>query len=225
MIVFVDNEHVDSVTQPWWERAIAARVWIKYRLEEMTGDHCLIMRYNKVTPDVLRELNVRALFLSGNGADADTYPEADVAGLRAAFREKQWPTFGFCGGFQLMSQTYGATLERIGALEPGEPDTIPNFAPGMKKEFGYDPVEITQSHQLLEGLGPNPTMRQAHSWEIKDVPDGFDCYASSPVTPIQMIIHRTLPIVGTQFHPEYYTDEHPAGRTLIENFCKMAGLI
>jgi gamma-glutamyl-gamma-aminobutyrate hydrolase PuuD len=34
-----------------------------------------------------------------------------------------------------------------------------------------------------------------------------------------------LPIVGTQFHPEYWTDEHPAGKILIENFCRWAGLI
>jgi gamma-glutamyl-gamma-aminobutyrate hydrolase PuuD len=31
-------------------------------------------------------------------------------------------------------------------------------------------------------------------------------------------------MVGTQFHPEYWTDEHPAGRTLIANFLTWAGL-
>jgi len=32
-------------------------------------------------------------------------------------------------------------------------------------------------------------------------------------------------MVGTQFHPEYATDEHPAGRLLIENFMKWSDLI
>ena len=40
-----------------------------------------------------------------------------------------------------------------------------------------------------------------------------------------LIIHDELPIIGTQFHPEYYTDEHPAGRQLIENFFRVAGII
>ena len=32
-------------------------------------------------------------------------------------------------------------------------------------------------------------------------------------------------IVGTQFHPEYATEEHPAGDILIRNFMEWAGLI
>ncbi len=46
-----------------------------------------------------------------------------------------------------------------------------------------------------------------------------------PFPPLQIIIHHQLPIIGTQFHPEYYTDEHPAGCILIRNFCQAAGLI
>jgi GMP synthase-like glutamine amidotransferase len=68
-------------------------------------------------------------------------------------------------------------------------------------------------------------MRQAHSWEAKAVPDGFENYGETAVSPYQIIIHNSLPIIGTQFHPEYYTEEYPAGQTLIENFCRLAELI
>lgn len=225
MIVFVDNEHASTYATPLGERLMAARVRIKYRLEDMTGDLCLIVRYNKVTPELLDNLKVRAVFISGNAANPDQYLPDEQAGLRRVILEKRWPIFGFCGGFQVMAQTFGAPLEPIGALEPDEPDPFPEFAPGMKKEYGYHPTPLIADHPLLEGLGPAPVMRHAHSWEIKRAPDGFDNYAATAVTPIQMIIHRDLPIVGTQFHPEYYTDEYPAGRVLIENFCRMAGLI
>lgn len=224
MIVLIDNEHADGYLQPWGEKLMAARVRIKYRLEDITGEPCLIVRYNKVTPEMLDALQVRAVFVSGNGTDATHYTPEEQAGMFRVFRARRWPTFGFCGGFQVMAQAYGARLERIGPLPAGEVDPNPDFAPGMKKEFGYQPVPLTQMHPLLEGLGPAPVMRQAHSWEIKEAPDGFDVYASSAISPVQMIIHRDLPLVGTQFHPEYYTDEHPAGRTLIENFCRMVGL-
>ena len=225
LIIFVDNEHAMGYEAPWGERLLAARTRIKYRLEDITGDQCLIVRYNHVTPELLRRLEARAVFVSGNGTDADQYDAADQAGLRAVFKEKAWPTFGFCGGFQVMAETYGVLLERIGPLEAGEVDPQPKMAPGMKKEFGYEPVQITKPHPLLAGLGDAPIMRHAHSWEIKEVPDGFGVYAATAITPIQLIIHQELPLVGTQFHPEYYTNEHPAGRILIENFCRLVGLL
>jgi len=227
MIVFIDNELESGYSKPWGERLMAARLRIKYRLEDISGQPCLIVRYNRVTPDLLRALAARAVLISGNSANPPDYTAADQAGLRAVFRAKTWPTFGFCGGFQVMAETYGATLAPIGPLRPDdpEPDAPPGFAPGMKKEFGYQPVRILAPHPLLAGLDEEPIMRHAHSWELKSVPEGFKVYAATDVSPIQMIVHQDLPIVGAQFHPEYYTAEHPAGRTLIENFFKMAGIV
>lgn len=226
MIIFVDNEHEQAYDKPWGEKLLAARTWIKYRLEDISGQTCLIVRYNHVTPDLLDRLNIKAVLVSGSSTEAPDYAEHEQAGLRAVFLEKRWPTFGFCGGFQVMAETYGGKLDHIGPLPLGEPTPEPiQFAPGMKKEFGYMPIQLTQSHPLLAGLGNAPIVRQAHSWEIKSVPAEFKSYATSDVTPIQMIIHESLPIIGTQFHPEYYTDEHPAGRILIENFFKEADII
>lgn len=226
MIVFVDNEHEKGYDKPWGEKIQAARTWIKYRLEDISGEPCLIVRYNRVTPALLEELKVKAVLVSGSGTPITEYDEAELVGLRAVFREKRYPTFGFCGGFQLLAETLGAELAEIGPLAQGEAETEPvNFSPGMKKEFGYHPVQLTAAHPLLAKLSQQPVMRHAHSWEIKSLPEGFEAYASTDVTPIQMIIHQTLPIVGTQFHPEYYTDEHPAGRQLIENFFRYSAVI
>lgn len=226
MIVFIDNEHqhtYDTSSHAQW--LLAARTSIKYRLEDITGDICLMLRYNHVTPELLREYNVRAVFVSGNGADYGLYKEEDQAGLREVFKSKEWPTFCFCGGMHVMGETFGAPLERIGKLEEGEEDILPQMAPGMKKEFGYQGIPIHKSHPMLEGLGDAPVMRQAHSWELKSVPEGFTNYASSDVTDVQIIIHDEFPIVGTQFHPESFTEDDEAGRIMIENFCRWAGLI
>jgi len=225
MIVFIDNEHERGYESPWGERLLAARVRIKYRLEDMTHHPCLIVRYNKVTTALLRQYDVQAIFISGSGTDPDQYDPAEQAGMYDALRTKQWPTFGFCGGMQAMAESYGVPVERIGAIGPDDDDPNPKFAPGYKKEFGYGPVQLTNSHQLLAGLGNAPIFRHAHSWEVKTLPQGFRLYASTTTTPIQLMIHDVLPIVGTQFHPEYWTDEHPDGKTLIENFCRWAGLI
>ena len=225
MLVFVDNEHIDAYAKSWGEKIMAARVRIKYRLEDLTGDHCLIVRYNQVTPALLNQLEAKAIFISGSSANPDEYDPADLIGLHTAVTSKQWPVFGFCGGFEVLAEAFGVAVAPIGPLAADETDHNPNFAPGMKKEFGYLPIKLTKLHPLLAGLGDAPIMRQAHSWEAKAVPKDFENYGETAVSHHQIFIHNTHPIIGTQFHPEYYTDEHPAGRTLIHNFCQQAGLI
>ena len=227
VIVFIDNEHASGYEKPWGEKIMANRVRIKYELEDMSGDSCLVVRWNRVTPDLLRDIGTRAIFISGNSATADQYDPNEQAGLREALLTRDWPTFGFCGGHQVMGEVYGAPLEPIGELDPrdasfGEANEV---APGMKTEVGYLPVDVTRPHPILDGLGEAPVFRHAHSWELKAIPDGFTNYASTGVSRIQLMIHDDLPIAGTQFHPEYATDEHPAGRVLIENFMRWSGLI
>ena len=226
MIVFVDNEHASGYAGKFGQMIMANRVRIKYELEDMSGHECLIVRWNKVTPELLDRLDVAALFISGNSASADEYDPSEQEGLNAALREMRWPTFGFCGGHQVMGAAYGAELAPIGELdEGGQPFGEANdMAPGLKAEVGYLPVDITATHPLVEGLGSSPVVRHAHAWELKDVPVGFSNIASTEMTPIQMIVHDDHPIVGTQVHPEYATDEHPAGRTMIENFMRWANI-
>ncbi|MDJ0791018.1 MAG: hypothetical protein QNJ71_03890 [Acidimicrobiia bacterium] len=227
MIVFVDNEHASGYAQPWGEKIMANRVRIKYELEDMSNDSCLVVRWNRVTPELLRDVGARAVFISGNSATADHYDSAEQAGLREVLLAKEWPAFGFCGGHQVMGETFGAPLEPIGQLDPRDESfgEAASMAPGMKAELGYLPVSVDRQHPILVGLGEAPIFRHAHSWELKAVPNGFTNYASTEVSPIQLIVHDDVPIVGTQFHPEYATDEHPAGRRLIENFMRWSGLI
>ena len=225
MLIFVDNEHADAYQKPWGEMIMAARLRIKYRLEDMTGERCLIVRYNQVKPELLTNLAARAMFISGSSANPDEYTPEALVGLHSTITSKKWPMIGFCGGFEAIAEAFGAPLAPIGPLADEEVDPNPKFAPGMKKEFGYLPLRITKSHPVLAGLNDSPIMRQAHSWEIKAVPDEFEVYGETAVSPYQIIIHQSELIMGTQFHPEYYTDEHPAGRILIENFCHLAGLI
>lgn len=225
MILFVDNEHASGYEKPWGEKLLAARTRIKYRLEDISGDLCLMARYFQITPALIEQYDIRAMFISGNSADPAMYDPAEQAGMRAIIRDGQLPIFGFCGGFQLMGETLGAVLDKIGPLDEGVTDPFPDAYPGMKKEFGYASVDITANHPLTAGLDPHPIVRHAHSLELKGVPAGFEVLASTAVAPIQMMVHTSRPLAGSQFHPEYYTDEHPAGRIMIANFCRWVGVI
>jgi len=222
VIVLVDNEHVDAYETRIGQTIAAARLRIKYRLEDLAADECLVIRYDRVDPDRLRRLGARAVFISGNSADADQYDPDDQEGLRAVVRTAAVPMFGFCGGHQVIAETMGAPLVRIGP----DPSTVEEeWAPGWAREFGYGPVTVVADHHLLSGLGDRPVFRHAHAWHVTAIPDGFANLASTEKSELQMLVDDDRRIVGTQFHPEYWTDEHPDGRRLIANFLRWSGLV
>lgn len=225
MILFVDAEHEEGFDKPWGEFLLAGRTRITYRLEDIAQQTCLLQRYNKVSPGLIKTHNIQAIFISGSGTDPSVYEASQQEGLREIIREANIPIFGFCGGFQLMAETLGAPLERVGQLDDHEDDPNPDFMPGWRTETGYQPVEVLASHPVLEGLQESPVFRHFHGLEIKKLPPGFSNYARTEVTENQLAIHDDLPLVGTQFHPEYYTDDDPDGRLVIANFCRWSGII
>ena len=223
MIVFVDNEHEEGYKRQWGQAVMAARTRIKYRLEDITGDECLMLRYHKVCPNIVEKYQIKALFISGNSAEPHYYEAEDTHGLREILIEQKIPLFAFCGGFQTLGEALGVPLEKMGYISPPEYDNLGQRKP--IRESGYDTIDVIKDHPVLAGLGKTPIVRHAHRFELKEAPKDFDILASTEMCKIQMIAHQHKPVVGTQFHPEYYTDEHPAGRIMIENFCKMAGIL
>jgi GMP synthase-like glutamine amidotransferase len=225
MIIFVDLEHarLQQEDPERGQRTYANRLRVKYRLEDLAGEPCLVMRYNHVTPERLRALGVRALFVSGNSTEFEHYAEADLAGLRAVFREAHYPTIAFCGGCQILAQSYGAEIGPIGALPAGINDPAADIvlAPGMIQERGFMPVTIVNPHPLFAGLGSAPVFLESHYWEVKALPPGFHLFASTETCRLQLIAHESRPLIATQFHPEFYDEAHPDGQTLLANFCRL----
>ena len=227
MIVYVDLEHERFRQDPAQaEKSLAGRLKVAYRLEDISGQPCLVVRYNRVSPDLLREVNARAVLVSGCATDFEHYTEAGLAGLRAVYRAADWPTLGFCGGCQLMAQTYGAPIDAIAPLAPGEADPYHGaYVPGFRQERGFMPVRVLAANPWFDGLGDQPVVFEAHYWEVKAPPAGFRVLAESDLCGIQALAHQDLPLFGTQFHPEAYDDAHPDGRRLLENFFRMAGVL
>ena len=228
MIVYVDLEHERFRQDPAQaQESLAGRLRVAYRLEDISGQPCLVVRYPRVSPQLLREVNARAVLVSGCATDFEHYAEADLAGLRAVYRAAAWPTLGFCGGCQLMAQTYGAPIDAMPSLAPGESDPYHGaYVPGVRQERGFMPVRASAAGEpWFEGLGGQPVVFQAHYWEVKAPPPGFRVLAESDLCGIQALAHQNLPLFGTQFHPEQYDDAHPDGRRLLENFFRMAGIL
>lgn len=224
VILFVDAEHESAYSQSFGEFLLANRTRITYDLEDISGHRCMLQRYTRVDPELIDELDIRAVFISGSSTDPDQYDPAQQEGLRRVVNEAEVPIFGFCGGFQFMAQALGQEIEPIGPLGEGEQDPNPDFMPGWKTETGYSPIEVFAEHPLVKGLGRSPVFRQFHGLEIKRLPGGFVNLGRTDVTEHQLVVNEEKRMLGTQFHPEYFSDDHPAGRRLIENFCNWIGL-
>ena len=224
MILYVDYEHPSTYLKARSDWLLAARTRISYMLQDVSGHRCLLQRYADVGAGIVDELDLAAVFISGNGADPSQYDPAELVGLRELVHSGRTPVFGFCGGMQFLGRQFGGRLDRIGRLDADEPDPHPNYEPGWSKELGYLPVELIGDHPLLDGLEREPVVRHAHTQELKNLPEGFVNLARTDVTELQYLAHESLPLAGTQFHPEYWTEEHPAGRQMIANFCRWAGV-
>lgn len=229
MIIFVDYEHADGRSTEWGEKVLAARTWITYRLEDLAGQPCHLVRYDHLDADLLQRLGATAMFISGNGTDPSRYDARSLAPLHSIIETSAIPIFGFCGGLQCIARALGIELTPIETDDTTPPELLRPFGTnddGSVKygEAGYHPVSIDADHPLVDGLGPEPVFRHAHYLQVPQLPAGFETLASSVVTPIQMAVSDERKMAGTQFHPEYWTDQHPAGSVMISNFLRWAGV-
>ena len=226
MIIFVDYEHASNRQTEWGREITRLRTEITYKLEDLAHEHCMLVRYDRVTDELITQLDPTAIFISGNGTDPKHYLERELESSARLIRSRSVPTFGFCGGFQLMALAFGVPLAPLAALHHGEVDSashhVSPFAAASVTEVGFGPVELLGDHRLFEGLGANPVFRHAHMFQVAELPEGFDAVARTELTELQMVVDDVHRMVGTQFHPESWTDEHPAGGRLIENFLEWA---
>lgn len=224
MFVYIDLEHDNLKHDPVaWEKSLARRMRHKYYMEAISGDNCLVVRYHRANPALLREVEARAVLISGCFTDFEHYSDVSLAGLSAIYHEGRVPTIGFCAGHQLMAQAYGAEIGPIGMMPPGEMGhypalDLPEFSPGVKQERGFNTVEICNEHALFDGFNGRGEFFQAHYWEVKTTPPDFEILARNQVSGIQAMAHREKPLFGVQFHPTIHDREHPDGRRLLENF-------
>lgn len=220
MIAYIDIEHISmKADKERWTARLARLLNVKYKLEEISGLPCLIIRYEKVTQALLDQLGVKAICVSGSSTELPHYTEVEMAGMRQIFETVTRPTIGFCGGHQMMAHFYGVDVKPINEAESGT-----MTGGGWRErthELGMTPVQVIKPHPLFAGMGDELTMFQAHYWEVKALPDGFEAFASSDITPIQFMSHKSMPLFSTQFHPEEWDEEHDDGRTLLKNFFKL----
>jgi GMP synthase (glutamine-hydrolysing) len=178
------------------------------------GLEILIEPYHAVSMERVESLGPSHIILSGQSHPWDRYSPESLAGVVEVIKKAPQPTLGVCGGHQQIALAFGAPVDLMARLEPGE-----GYA-GAKRERGYFPIETT-GEGLFKHLPAEITVWHSHFDEVKELPSGFKATASNENCKIQAMQHIVRPLFGVQFHPELFDDEHPDGRRILENFLEL----
>jgi GMP synthase-like glutamine amidotransferase len=168
-------------------------------LEAVTAGAVATSHYEEV--DATRLARASAIVLSGSSAPWAARDLAELERLGEAVLASGKPVLGICAGMQLQALFAGGRLARAG-----------------RPERGFLPVEIVDGRDLLAGLPPEAIVFHDHTDEIVDLPGDFRLLARSSACQVQAIAAPARSWWGTQFHPEEWTEEHPAGARVLRNF-------
>lgn len=172
------------------------------RLGAVLGTELETVRYEELeAPDA------DALVLSGSYDPWALHRATSLERFYAELRRYPGPVLGICAGMQMLVRAQGGVVE-----------------PAARPVRGFERVDVVDDAGLLEGLGACFDVLQDHSDEITTLPPSFRVLATSAGGAVEAVADVERPWWGTQFHPERWTDEHPAGRTIIARFGQLAGL-
>jgi GMP synthase (glutamine-hydrolysing) len=182
------------------------------------GLEILIEPYHAVSLQRVNSLRPSHIILSGQSHPWDRYAPESLTGVVEVIKKASQPTLGVCGGHQQIALAFGAPVDLMARLEPGE------GYEGARRERGYfaiDIIGVTTDDGLFKNLAPQITVWHSHFDEVKELPPGFHATASNENSPIQAMQHNERPLFGVQFHPELFDADHPDGRQVIENFLEI----
>ena len=163
-----------------------------------------MVRNDQVTKEAIEKWAPEAIVISpGPGSPADAgYSVQCVRDFADTI-----PILGVCLGHQAIVSAFGGQIVRSEQPMHGRCSDVHHLG---GKFFADVPTvfSVGRYHSLIA---------QPLSW-----PDCLEVTARLEDDTIMAIGHRSLPVVGVQFHPESILTDN--GYQLLENFCSLAGI-
>jgi len=163
-----------------------------------------VCHYEDVDPQRLARAS--SIVLSGSSAPWSVRDPAELERLGEAVRSAGRPLLGICAGMQLQARFAGGKI-----------------GPSQSPEHGFLPIQIHDRSDLLRGLPEEAVVFQDHDDEIASLPAGFRVLAASKDCAVQAIADPERRWWGTQFHPEEFNSEQPAGGRVLRSFFALTG--
>jgi GMP synthase (glutamine-hydrolysing) len=179
---------------------------VQARLAEVCGGGIQIEHYRDV-----RDLGgAEAIVLSGSSAPWAAHERKDIERLGDVVARSGRPVLGICAGMQLLAMVAGGEVR-------------PMSERGALAEHGYHPIEVLDDSDLLRSLPAQAAVFHDHRDEVTVVPEAFRVLARTPGCPVQAFADTARRWWGTQFHPERWDLDRPAGERVLRNFFELAG--
>ncbi|HSP62707.1 MAG TPA: gamma-glutamyl-gamma-aminobutyrate hydrolase family protein [Pyrinomonadaceae bacterium] len=211
MLLLIDNTIDGQGSSPGEIRRALAQLQPDMRV--------VVESFRDISPELVRSLSPSHIILSGQSHPWDEYSSESLTGVFYVIRTVPQPILGVCGGQQQMALAFGAKVDLIERLAHSE------GYQGAFRERGFCEVELNVAseagNEIFQGLPKVLTVWESHCDEVKELPPDFICTATNKVSPIQAMQHTSRPLFGVQFHPELFDEEHPDGRTILENFLNL----
>lgn len=175
------------------------------------------------SPEV-KDPNVKAIIISGG--------PASVSASDAPLFNEDWfrigkPVLGICYGMQLLVKAFGGAIERHSLREDGQKQiilqplvTTTQQQPPREQEEGG---RVGAGVALFEGLGGSngeETVLLTHGDSVVDAGPELEVCAVSESGIIAAVQHKSLPLVGVQYHPEVELSVN--GVAMLRNFLSFA---
>jgi GMP synthase (glutamine-hydrolysing) len=206
LIYLIDNTLDGQGASPRELRAVLGRM--------REGVEILTEPYHSVSLKRVNSLSPTHIILSGQSHPWTKYSAESLTGVFDVIKKARQPILGVCGGHQQIALVFGAPVDLMERLEPGE------GYEGARRERGYFPVETTCTG-IFKDLPKQISVWHSHCDEVKRLPKGFRRTASNETCSIQAMEHTQRPLFGVQFHPELFDDAHPDGQQVLRNFLAM----
>ena len=193
MILLIDN--YDSFT---------------YNLVQRLGEYdptldIQVYRNDQITPQEVEQLSPTHIIISPGPS---TPTEAGVSMDVISHMKGKVPILGVCLGHQSIGQSTGSTIVRAKQLMHGKTDSIYHDDQGIFAELP-NPFIATRYHSLV--IQPDTLSDEFEVAAWADAPDGSK--------EIMAIRHKTLPLIGWQFHPESFLSD--VGPTILQRFLEL----
>src|SRR5262247_3168584 len=112
MLLLVDNTIEGTGSSP---REIRAA------LDKVEPDMRVVTEpFKNITPEFVKTLSPSHIILSGQSHPWDKYSREDLAGIFYVIRQTPKPILGVCGGQQQIALAFGARVDLIERIAPGE---------------------------------------------------------------------------------------------------------
>jgi len=165
-------------------------------LIRQTGEELRIIR-NDTSFEEIENIDFKGLILSpGPGIPVN------AGNLLAVFEKYhlQVPVLGVCLGHQAIGEFFEAEL-------------VKNQVPTHGK---VHLVRKNQTHFFTENLPDRFMVTRYHSLQLRNLPDCLEVILETESGEIMGMAHKTLPILGIQYHPEAHLTEF--GMDLVKNW-------